>query len=232
MKDSIYSYLGKFPLAFELFKIIEEMGDLYLIGGLLREYKDYGKIHELRDIDIVIDVKDKALYEEILAKYNPKRNRFGGFKLSCSGLVIDIWLLKETWAYKKELVNCLVGEFGEKLTDTVFLNIDGIVYDWKKECWYDEKYKEAMKNKVLDVVLEKNPYIELNIVRALILKNRYQLKLSNRLKKIINKQMYLDLCLSQKLYCIQLERYKKEIISRRNIEMELEKIKYDSILGT
>ena len=44
--------------------------------------------------------------------------------------------------------------------------------------------------------------------------------------------MYLDLCLSQKLYCIQLERYKKEIISRRNIEMELEKIKYDSILGT
>ena len=44
IKDEIYSYLQDYPPSMELLKCLEETGDLYLIGGVLREYKDYGKI--------------------------------------------------------------------------------------------------------------------------------------------------------------------------------------------
>lgn len=69
--------------------------------------------------------------------------------------------------------------------DTVFLNIDAIVYDMKRDIWYEEGYQEAIKTQVLNVVLESNPEIPLNIVRAMVLKKRYNMAYSKRLKDII-----------------------------------------------
>lgn len=221
LKEMIHLYLKKHPPALELFNMLEKAGSLYLIGGVLREFKDNGDILDLRDIDIVIDVEDDECWENILSKFHTNKNRFGGYKLYCSGLIVDIWPLDETWAYKNNIVKCSPEKYAECLADTVFLNIDAIVYDMKNNIWYDRKYQEAMRSRVLDVVLECNPEVPLNVIRAIMLKKRYDMTYSKRLKCIIKKEMnarenFLDMLMN-----IQVKRYKREILSKELIENEL-----------
>lgn len=136
-------------------------------------------------------------------------------------MIIDIWSLDETWAYKNQIIKCKPSNYVEHLTSTVFLNIDAIVYDMKNNIWYDSEYREAMQSKVLDVLLECNPEVPLNIIRAIVLKRRYSMTYSSKLKRIIREEMnakenFLDILMS-----IQMRRYKREILSRELIENEL-----------
>lgn len=91
----------------------------------------------------------------------------------------------------------------------------------KNNIWYDSEYREAMQSKVLDVLLECNPEVPLNIIRAIVLKRRYSMTYSSKLKRIIREEMnakenFLDILMS-----IQMRRYKREILSRELIENEL-----------
>ena len=224
LKEIMYLYLKNHPPALELFYILEKAGDVYLIGGVLREYKDNNAILNLRDVDIIIDVQNIEYWEKILSEFEVRKNRFGGYKLCCSGLIVDIWPLDETWAYKKQIVKCSPAEYVESLIYTVFLNIDAIVYDMKRDIWYDGGYKEAMRTRVLDVVLECNPEIHLNIVRAMVLKERYKMTYSKKLKEIIVKEREKSREFSGLLMDIQFARYKKEILSKETIEKELMQI--------
>jgi len=224
VKTIINNYLKQFPPAYEIFYELQNLGFVYLIGGVLREFRDYGKIRYLRDIDIILDIDDVEACEKILAMHNPQRNSFGGYKIECNGLIVDIWLLKETWAYREGIIRCASNEYSKKLIETVFLNIDGIMFDWKNEVWYDKIYQEAMQSRILDVVLSDNPQILLNIIRAMILKNRYQMNYSERLKSIICQRMKQESQMVERLYRIQQKRYKKEILSKSDIEHELMEI--------
>ena len=221
LNQEIYSYLLQYPPALEMYDMLEKTGNIYLIGGILREYKDKGEIQKIRDIDIIIEVTVESYWQELLKKYQPTKNKFGGYKLSCSGLIVDIWELKETWAYRNKLIPCNSTDYLKKLPDTVFLNIDAIIYDLKRNIWYDEKYQQAMQSKIIDVVLEKNPQILLNIVRALVLRKQYKMSFSEKLINIIKEEEqhysnFLDV-----LMYIQQERYNKKILQRKEIEEEL-----------
>lgn len=224
LKEVIYLYLEKYPPSLRLFRMLEKAGDIFLIGGVLREFKDNGDILNIRDIDIVIDIKINDIWQEILYEFQPDKNNFGGYKLFCSGLVVDIWPLDETWAYRAEIVKCSPKEYVENLTNTVFLNVDAIVYDFKKNVWYDEKYQEAMKCGILDIVLEHNPEIPLNIIRAMVLKKRYCMIYSPRLRNIIRKEIKFNNNFVCTLMDIQESRYKKEVLSKKEIEEELRHI--------
>lgn len=224
MKDSIYSYLSKCPPALEFFKYLENVGDIYLIGGVLREFRDYGKIINLRDVDIVVNIKNDSLWNDLLEKYEFRINRFGGYKLYCKDLLVDTWKIEETWAFRNNIIKCNEKEYVKYLPETVFLNIDSIVYDWKQQIWYDNLYKKAMNTKILDVVLSKNPELILNIVRAFILKERYNMEFSEQLKKIIKNQCnkFENLYdFSHIIYSEQIRRYKKEILNIDNIKKQL-----------
>ncbi len=218
IKDAILAYLGKYPPSLRLFHRLEETGDIYLIGGVLREFKDNDDIINLRDIDIVIDVKNTESWNSILSEFQVGVNRFGGFKLICSGLVIDIWSLNDTWAYRNHIIKCEPENYVKRLTDTVFLNIDSIVYDMKRDIWHKEKYDGAMKSGVLDVVLEYNPQIPLNIMRALILKKRYSMVFSQKLKIIIREEMKKQEDFISFLMQVQEARYHKELFTRKEID--------------
>lgn len=221
LSEAIHSYLKKYPPALELFLQLEETGDIYLIGGVLREFRDNGNILDLRDIDIIIDIKNRKQWKKILDEFETKMNSFGGYKLFCSGLVVDVWPLEETWAYRKSIVKCRPNEYPDHLVETVFLNIDAIIYDLKRNTWFDEKYQEAKRSGILDVVLEHNPQVPLNIIRAMILKKRYSMSYSQKLKNIITREMGKDKKFSDKLMQIQEDRYKREILSKDEIEKEL-----------
>lgn len=224
LENILLSYLENHPPSRELFRKLKQAGNLYLIGGVLREYRDRGALRDLRDIDIIIDVREQDVWKEILDRYLPKKNSFGGYKLVCSALIVDIWPLEETWAYREGYVVCKPEEYVMNLPKTVFLNLDAIIYDFNKDIWYDEKYLEAMNSRVIDVVLEKNPRILLNIVRAMVLKKRYGMSFSDGLRKIIREQMNLEKDFTGRLLEIQEERYKKVILSGEEIEKELEEL--------
>lgn len=221
LKETIYLYLEKYPPALTLFRTLEETGNIYFIGGVLREFRDNHDIIHLRDIDIIIDIKKGERWKKLLSEYDVGTNRFGGYKLFCSGLIVDIWPLGETWAYKNQIIKCKPAKYVECLTSTVFLNIDAIVYDMSRNVWYDSGYREAMESKVLDVVLECNPAIPLNIIRAIVLKKRYDLAYSTKLKYIIRKEMHEKENFFDMLMDIQMKRYKKEILTKESIEDEL-----------
>lgn len=220
LKDVILSYLCKYPPAKCLLEQIGEIGKIYFIGGVLREFRDYNTIHQVRDIDIVVDTDDRVKFEKICEKYNASRNYFQGYKLVCSGLIMDVWRLDDTWAYKNNLVdfdvNCKIAQ----LQKTVFLNIDGIVYDLNGDKWYDDNYQDAMRSKILDVVLKDNPAVPLNVMRAMVLKNKYNMVYSESLKQIIC--AYIAAGGSPvELMQIQLRRYNKEILSLKKIFDEI-----------
>lgn len=224
LNQEVKKYLVMHPPALKLYNELEKAGDIYLIGGVLREYRDKKEIQNIRDIDIIIDVMDEERWQDILAQYQPKKNRFGGYKLICSGLMVDVWQLKETWAYKENIISCDSTKYLQMLPDTVFLNIDAIIYDVKNNIWYDEKYRDAMDNRVIDIVLEKNPEVLLNIVRALVLKKQYKMSFSAKMTGIIKKEeaQYTDFTdFLQELMNVQIGRYKKEILSADEIKQEL-----------
>ena len=188
MKNSIRSYLMDHPPAAEIFKKIELAGNIILIGGVLREFLDHNKIQNLRDIDIIVDVKNETQWTSVIENYSLRTNRFGGHKILCQDLLVDVWRIEKTWAFRENIISCSPNDYIRLLPDTVFLNLDSIVYDWTSEEWHHEKYLEGMRSGVIDVVLEKNPYLLLNITRAFVLKERYKMSFSPRLSHLIRKE--------------------------------------------
>lgn len=190
---------------------------LNLIGGVLREYKDKGDIQELRDIDIIIDITSEEAWEKLLHRYNSMRNSFGGYKMLCKDFVIDVWILKETWAYKEDIISCAESEYIKYLPETVFLNLDAIIYDLKRGIWYDQQYCKAMKSGEIDIVLERNPHLLLNIVRAFVLKKRYNMSFFNKLTDVVKREININKDFVKDLIHIQEKRYRKVIMCQNEI---------------
>lgn len=225
MKTLLNEYLEKHYPAKILFDKLQQLGNTYLIGGVLREIKDNGAIRYLRDIDIVLDTKNVDAYNRFVNEYHPEINRFGGYKVQCEELIVDMWLLQQTWAYSARVINCRPEEYLIRLPETVFLNMDAIVYDIKNDKWYDDRYREAMNTRILDVVLEQNPFLELNIVRSFVIRKKYAMCLSEKLKQIIiqyvNSLEGKEKQASERLYNVQIMRYKKEILSHNDLSDEI-----------
>lgn len=120
MKHAIYKYLQKCPPALEFFRQLEQAGNIYLIGGILREFRDHNGIANLRDIDIIVSINNAELWKIILNKYYFQENRFGGYKLQCQDLLVDTWKIEETWAFRNNIVCCKACDYVKSLPNTVF----------------------------------------------------------------------------------------------------------------
>ncbi|HBF2979799.1 TPA: hypothetical protein KN544_003501, partial [Clostridioides difficile] len=179
--------LRQYNEASELIKTLKLYGELLLFGGAVREYMDNKFNHLPRDFDIVIKKNNEYVnLDEILYKFQYKKNRFGGYKIRVNQIEFDIWEIENTWAFKENKVQINFGDYEKKLQDTVFLNIDSIVYNLNTQDYYNKKYENAMENKSLDVVLEENPYIELNLLRAILFKKKYNMDFSDKLSRILS----------------------------------------------
>ena len=221
IRSNLKEYLNHHPIADQLFMKLYNIGELYLIGGVLREFLETGDIENVRDIDLVISTKKVGQFHEICAKYHTKKNSFGGYKINCDDFTIDLWRIESTWAYKKNIIKCSEEDYLKNLPYTVFYNMDSLVYDIKNNIWYDDPYKETKESNVLDIVLEENPHVDLNILRGMIFQNRYHMKYSERLKKLICERCKNEKEYEKILYSIELKRYKKEILPLKDIEEQL-----------
>ncbi|WP_394884790.1 hypothetical protein [Clostridium butyricum] len=228
LSEDFYKLIKEYPDANSLINQLGKYGELLLFGGAVREYNDSGFETMPRDFDIVISKNNNVDLDMILQNFYYKKNRFNGYKLNTNGIEFDIWELENTWAFKENKINCSQNEYKYRLQDTVFLNIDSVVYNLTARKMFDEKYEKAMKSKEIDVVLEDNPYKELNMVRAIALKNKYDMEFSARLKNMIKSFIdENDDCINScidKLYEVQYNHYLEYKVKRETIRNELSDI--------
>ena len=221
LRIEIEEYLKKYPPALWIYEMLIQAGDVYVMGGLLREYKDKDKIVELRDADFTIDIKNRKVWDELLRRVPHKRNHFGGYKFLCSGFIIDIWDVKKTWAFEKQVIKVENNNYFEYLSKSVFLNLDAIIYDLTNDKWNDLIYQNAVKNGELEIVLRENPFKELNILRAMVLREKYNMRYSEELAKMILDCSAEDTFLKD-IMEIQEGRYGYIILSKEKIKQEVE----------
>lgn len=191
--------------------------NVYLFGGAVRNYLD-NEFESVRDLDIVIDFKKNDYsIDSFLAKDTRfKKNIFGGYKILLNDICIDIWKMKDTWAFRENKMR----SSAYNLTKSVFLNIDGIVYSMNDKDYIDgcnQKYFEMRKKNILDTVLEENPCVELNLLRALVLCKKYNMELSDNLKKIFNMYNCSGDFIDYLMY-LQLKHYGKQVLSSQCIK--------------
>jgi len=158
---------------------LTKYGDTLLFGGAVR---DILSNKSPRDYDFVVTLRS-CLLDRIVASYDFIRNRFGGYKFVLDGIKIDVWTLNNTWAFKNKLVSLAP----ENLTETVFLNIDSIAINLSRGDVYARRYKEAIENNLLDIVLTAHPFPEVCVLRSLACKYKYNARISSNLKEFIVK---------------------------------------------
>lgn len=203
------------------FKNILNYSDIYLFGGAVRNYLD-DEFENIRDFDFVIEFKnDKDSIAKFISndlKY--KRNRFNGYKIYLNDISIDMWEMKDTWAFSKSKLK----PSPENLLKSVFLNLDSVLYSMN-ECTYinecNQQYLSNKRNKILDIILEDNPCIDLNLLRAIIMQEKYELSFSNSLKKMFLDR-YNDVNFINSLMHIQYAHYNKEVFKKSYIEKVVE----------
>lgn len=129
--------------------------EVALFGGAIRDMFLFGYISKESDLDFVVKC-DKYVLKKVIEKYNPKENKFGGFRFEFGGRVIDIWSLSETWAIKKGFVSNNDGMMD--LLATTFFNVDAAYYRIFEETLIcSKKFREGILEKSLDVNFEENP---------------------------------------------------------------------------
>lgn len=129
-------------------------GDLYLFGGVLRDFAFYGRKGFKSDIDLVVEGNWDGC-RSFLEQHNAHRNKFGGYRLVVGGELVDIWCARHTWA----VVQGHVAYTGiSSLLETTVLNWDAILMNWRtRRIICSEDYLTMLQQRIMDVVLEHNP---------------------------------------------------------------------------
>ena len=174
-------------LAAVLDRVGKEEWGAYLFGGFPRDLAVFGPHAEPRDIDIVVDAADADDIEHALGEFIQRRTRFGGFALRLYGWDVDIWPVKETWAFRS-LWQC-EGSV-DKLPQTTFLNAEAVLIEVrnphkKGRRVFEDGFFEGVARRELELNLPDNPYPELCVVRALFLALKLDFTLGPRLVEFI-----------------------------------------------
>lgn len=218
--------LNSNPDAASFFKELSNFGDPIFFGGCIRDFFLFPETPpNPRDFDIVMKSFNGVSFHEFIQSYNYQKNRFGGYKVTVGDTEFDIWDMTSTWAFKNNLVSCKE----ENLPESVFLNLDGIAYNFKTDVLHDNTFRSAMVSSEIDIVLTNNPQIELNLLRTFVFLEKYKfshpLKASTNLKNFFHKFLKENPSISpSSLYDLQTKHYRKEVLSLFQITLNFEKI--------
>lgn len=226
IKFQLQMLLKKNNECFDFINDLSSCGDLLFFGGSIRDiFLSPGSLPMPRDFDIAIKDLNVKLFEQLITKYEKRTNRFGGYKFLVGGTEFDVWDLNNTWAFKNTNLKANV----ENLSQSVYLNIDGIVYDFSNDKLYDKPFQTSLSSKLFDINLELNPHVELNLLRAMVMKEKYKKEIkfnfSNRLKQVF--KIYIAAnpeVLINKLYDLQIKHYNIIYFSKKEIRTILNRV--------
>lgn len=129
--------------------------EVALFGGAIRDMFLFGHISEESDLDFVVKC-DKYVLKNVIKKFNPIENKFGGFRFEFGNRIIDIWSLSETWAIKKGFVSNSDGMMS--LLETTFFNVDAAYYRlFEDSLICSKKFRDGISERKLRVNFEINP---------------------------------------------------------------------------
>lgn len=131
--------------------------DIYVFGGLVRDIGLFGVRDFTSDVDLVVETHRTSLLKALsqLPKHTITENKFGGFRIKQGSWSFDIWCAQDTWAIKNRLVKY---EDVTSLLKTTFLSWDSALFDVRNQnliCSND--YLENLVNGSLDIVLQDSP---------------------------------------------------------------------------
>ncbi len=96
---------------------------------------------------------------------------------------MDLWKVESTWAIKNEKLRLeLFDQY--VLPKSTFFNFSSILFDYNNKNFINSlEFTHFLETKVLDLVLEENPLPQLCIINTLYYKEKFKLKISEKLKK-------------------------------------------------
>lgn len=186
-----------------------------IFGGVLRDLYLHGERAQPRDIDLVLE--DKSLIEDLplclVDSY--RKTRFGGLHIEIESVQLDLWALAETWAFRQNLVS--KHDF-KHLPITSFFNVESIVaVFYRDKCieLHSAGFFESMIERKLDINLEKNPFPDLCVVRALVMANQLNFSMSQKLIRYI--LFYSEKFSLDHFQTIQVKHYGRIVISKKHM---------------
>lgn len=216
---SLYSKLKTNKDSYNFIKYLMNYYELYLFGGGVRDFLN-NDLDYFRDLDFVIKSPndDEINIEKFIPKnIQFKKNRFNGYKIYFENCIIDIWDIKNTWAFKNNKLDTSV----ENLLNSVYLNIDSLLYYLNENKYINDCDKKYKNIKQLDILYNITPYENLNLLRAIIYKKKYSLKLSNKLKKALYNYIQNNSNAFDEFMNLQKEHYNYYILSEQDLKSEL-----------
>jgi len=143
---------------------LEDVGRVIVFGGALRDLCEVTPSRFFRDVDLVVD-GDPAEVAAVCERLGGKRNRFGGYRLSVQGRLLDVWALSRTWA----IVEGLVPLSGiESLLQTTYFSTDSIAYSTNcGRVYAAPDYFEKRRRREVELVLAQNPHPTGALLRTL-----------------------------------------------------------------
>ncbi|EMB20859.1 hypothetical protein [Treponema denticola] len=161
---------------------IAKMTDIYLFSGLIRDYFLEKRGH--RDIDIVLEKQIDI--QDLFLDFPIERNSYGGYKILCEDMPIDIWCAKDTWAYKFQGVFDFY--IGVNIFQTAYFNFSAIIYSLnEKKFYYSKNFLRFLRDKTIDIVFPVNKNYDLCIINTMYYSAKYKLKVGKKLANEITK---------------------------------------------
>lgn len=144
--------------------IVEKLPGTMIFGGMLRDFALKKGRRFASDIDLVSTVEKEKIYSAIKS-FDPKQNKFGGYRFSVGRTAFDIWAFQDTWAFRQGYVE---GHEVEDLLKTTFFNVDAAAYDLSNGKFYcEDSWAEAIELRLLELNLPQNPSINSMMKRAI-----------------------------------------------------------------
>lgn len=217
VEKTINNLIEKEEWSIRLFADLTECFDIIIFGGAIRDIL-YNQGQNIRDLDLVLAPKNKLgddrqnfILQKIIDKnchFSYCQNQFQGYKLRGKYNTMDIWLLKDTWAFKQELLDVST----QNLLKSVYLNIDAYAWNYNKKKFISQCDKK--KTSVIDIVLEQTACEYLNLIRAIVFGQKYGMYLSDRIIIKLGRMLEAwpkieaDVLLSEKRHygCIKIEK--------------------------
>lgn len=156
---------------------------VFVFGGTLRDLLAVSAMAVPRDLDLVVSGPTGKELREVFAPQVVRETRFGGLHLHVRKLPVDIWTIESTWAFREGRVS---GQDFEALPKTTFLNVEAITAELSATSGrarriYSHGFFEAIRDRLLEINLEDNPYPALCVVRSLITARQLDFAMGPRL---------------------------------------------------
>ncbi|NCI48325.1 hypothetical protein GWC95_00225 [Sediminibacterium roseum] len=183
-KLAFYDYLMQTekPEVMDSIVRVSKKTRVFIFSGVIRNF--FLGERNNRDIDIILENEIDLL--EIFADAEIHKNSFGGYKIFYHKTTIDLWYLKQTWAFQNDHFPTFSFNLEAKIPDTAFFNFSSAVYSFNdKTFYYTDDFVRFLRDREIDFVYKKNPNPKLCVVNTLYYSDKYKLNIKDRLKKFI-----------------------------------------------